>query len=230
MRKTAAPRRAARSLERRLLRVADRLAARYGRPRRPRQDPLDCLIETVLSQNTSDTNSGRAFAALRAAFPSWHAVAAAPPLAIERAIKRGGLARTKSRRIGRLLRAVREREGRLDLAALVRLPAAAAEARLRGLPGVGPKTRACTLLFALGKHAFPVDTHVHRLAQRLRLVPEAISAEAAHDLLAPAVPRGRALDLHLNLIRLGREVCRPRRPDCGSCPLAAECPSCGSLQ
>jgi len=227
MRKLAAPRRAARILERRLLTLAVRLAAIYGRPRLRAYDPLDCLVETVLSQATSDRNSERAFLSLQAAFPSWSRVALAPPRAIERAIRSGGLARTKSRRIRELLRAVRAREGRLDLRALQRLPAAAAEARLAGLPGVGPKTRACVMLFALRKHAFPVDTHVHRLARRLGLVPARASAERAHALLAPAVPRGRALDLHLNLIRHGREVCRARHPRCEACALRAACPSRG---
>jgi endonuclease-3 len=229
MARAAAPRRAAPALERRLLRIADRLARAYGRPRRGRSDPLDSLIETVLSQNTSDVNSGRAFASLKAAFPTWQKAAVARPRALERAIKSGGLARTKSRRILKLLAAIREREGRLDLAGLRRLDAAAADARLRGLPGVGPKTRACVLLFALGKHAFPVDTHVHRLARRLGLVPERSSAEAAHELLAPAVREGRALDLHLNLIRLGREVCRARSPLCGACALGPLCPSRGRV-
>ncbi len=228
MRKPAAPRRAARTLERRLRTLAERLARVYGRPRVRSCDPLDCLVETVLSQATSDTNSQRAFRSLKAAFPSWALVAAARPRAIERAIRSGGLARTKSRRIRELLHAVRAREGRFDLGPLRGLPAAAAEARLAGLPGVGPKTRACVLLFALRKHAFPVDTHVHRLARRLGLVPTRAGAETAHALLAPAVPRGRALDLHLNLIRHGREVCRARHPRCEACALRAACPSRGA--
>lgn len=227
--RAAAPRRAAPALPARLLRVADRLARAYGRPRLGRSDPLDSLIETVLSQATSDVNSERAFASLKAAFPTWEAAAAARPRALERAIRCGGLARTKSRRILKLLAAVREREGRLDLSGLRRLDAVSADARLRGLPGVGPKTRACVLLFALRKHAFPVDTHVHRLARRLGLVPLRSSAEAAHELLSPAVREGRALDLHLNLIRLGREVCRARRPRCAECALGSLCPSRGKL-
>lgn len=228
MASAAAPRRAAPRLQKRLLSIADRLAEVYGRPRLRKHDPLDTLIETVLSQNTSDVNSGRAFASLKAAFPTWQRAAAARPRAIERAIRSGGLARIKSRRILKLLAALREREGGFDLGALQRLDAAAADARLRGLPGVGPKTRACVLLFALRKHAFPVDTHVHRLARRLGLLPEGASAETAHQLLGPAVAEGRALDLHLNLIRLGREVCRARRPLCGGCALRARCPSRGA--
>lgn len=212
---------------RRLRKLADLLAAAYGRPRRRRVDALDSLIQTVLSQNTSDVNSDRAFASLKAAFPTWEKAAAARPRAIETAIRSGGLARTKSRRILKLLLAVRQREGRLDLSALQELDAREADARLRGLPGVGPKTRACVLLFALGKHAFPVDTHVQRVTRRLGLIDEKTSAERAHEILGPQVPRGRALDLHLNLIRLGRELCRARAPRCAACTLRRMCPSCG---
>jgi endonuclease-3 len=211
-------------LSQRLSVIAERLAGAYGRPRRRRSDPLSELIETVLSQNTSDVNSARAFRSLRAAYPTWAAVARAPAAGIERAIRGGGLARTKSRRIRLVLRAVREREGRYDLTGLRGLPLAAAQERLLGLPGVGPKTRACVLLFACGLPAFPVDTHVHRIVRRLGLVEARASAEAAHVRLEPAVPPSRALDLHLNLIRLGRELCRPRAPRCERCPLRRLCP------
>ena len=207
----------------RLRRVADRLVARYGRPRRRAQDPLDTLIETVLSQNTSDVNSGRAFAALKAAFPSWVHAAQASSKALERAIRPGGLAPTKSRRIKRVLAAVRERAGRYDLGLLRRLPPEQADAWLHGLPGVGPKTRACVLLFACGHPAFPVDTHVQRIARRAGFIGGKDSAEKAHALLLPAVPAGRHLDLHLNLIRLGRELCRPHAPRCPECPIRSEC-------
>jgi endonuclease-3 len=211
------------SVAERLGRVADRLAAAYGRPRRRLSDPLDCLVETILSQNTSDVNSARAFRRLKRAFPSWTAAAGASRASVERAIRPGGLARLKSRCILEVLRRVREREGRLSLAALRRLPPDAAAGRLAGLPGVGPKTRACVLLFACGHAAFPVDTHVHRVARRLGLVPDAWDAARAQEFLEPRVPARRALELHLNLIRLGREVCRPRAPRCPACPLRLRC-------
>jgi endonuclease-3 len=211
------------SLDRRLAVVATRLAAVYGRPRRRLSDPLSGLVETVLSQNTSDVNSGRAYASLRAAFPTWEALAAAQPARIESVIRAGGLARLKSRRLTGLLAAVKQREGRYDLRRLRRLTPEHADARLRGLPGVGPKTRACVLLFNCGHPAFPVDTHVHRVSLRLGLLPPKTDAAKAHQLLAPAVPVGRHLDLHLNLIRLGREVCRAREPRCAVCPLASGC-------
>ncbi len=211
------------TLDRRLTLVATRLAAAYGRPSRRRTDPLGTLVETVLSQNTSDLNSDRAYVSLRAAFPTWETLAAARPARIESVIRSGGLARLKSRRLKRLLAAVKKREGRYDLRCLRGLTPEQAEARLLGLPGVGPKTRACVLLFGCGHAAFPVDTHVHRVSLRLGLLPPRTDAARAHQLLAPAVPAGRHLDLHLNLIRLGREVCRAREPRCPTCPLAAGC-------
>lgn len=207
----------------RLRRVADLLAARFGRPRRRAADPLDTLVETVLSQNTSDVNSGRAFAALKAAFPTWERAARAPVGSIERAIRPGGLARIKSCRIKIVLAAVKRRVGRYDLRVLRRLTPAQADAWLLGLPGVGPKTRSCVLLFACGHPAFPVDTHVHRIARRAGFIGARASAAAAHALLQPAVPVGRHLDLHLNLIRLGRELCRPHGPRCPECPIRREC-------
>jgi endonuclease-3 len=210
-------------LRSRVRRIADRLVLRYGRPRRRAEDPLDCLIETVLSQNTSDRNSRRAFAALKAAFPRWEDAARARTMAVERAIRSGGLARIKSLRIKRLLAAVRGRVGRLDLRVLRGLALAQADAWLQGLPGVGPKTRACVLLFACRHPAFPVDTHVARIARRTGLIGPRTTAEAAHALLLPAVPEGRHLELHLNLIRLGRELCRPRAPRCPECPIRCEC-------
>lgn len=216
------PARAA-ALRRRLEALAARLAARYGRPRRRRSNPLDELVRTVLSQNTSDLNSERAFGSLKAAFPGWDTVARASRGQIEAVIRSGGLARTKSARILELLRHVRAREGGYHLRGLRRLAPHAAEERLRGLPGVGPKTRACVLLFACGHPAFPVDTHVHRIALRLGLVPARTSAERTHARLAPAVPAPQALALHLNLIRLGREICRPRAPRCALCPLRRQC-------
>jgi len=207
----------------RLRRIADRLAADYGRPRRHRVPPMDALVETILSQNTSDVNSGRAFVALKAAYPSWERAARAGVARLERVIRSGGLAATKSRRIRLALATVEARTGGYDLSGLCRMDAAQADAWLRGLPGVGPKTRACVLLFGCGHPAFPVDTHVHRIARRAGLVAPRVSAGRAHALLGPAVPAGRHLELHLNLIRLGRERCRARTPECPGCPIRGEC-------
>jgi endonuclease III len=211
------------TLHSRLVVVADRLVTVYGRPVHRRRDPLSELVRTVLSQNTSDVNSDRAYRSLRTAFPKWESAARARPSAVEHAIRIGGLAHIKARRLQHALREVRAREGRYSLRGLQGLDLAAANGRLAGIAGVGPKTRACVLLFACGLPAFPVDTHVHRVARRLGLVPEGASAERSHAVLEPAVPSGRALELHLNLIRLGREVCRPRTPRCPRCPLRPAC-------
>jgi len=213
---------AQRRLAARLARVATLLERAYGRPRRRLEDPLDSLIGTVLSQNTSDLNSERAFGSLKAAFPSWPALARAQPRRVERVIHNGGLARTKSRRILQLLRLIRRREGGYDLRRWRRLTRAAAAARLE-LPGVGPKTRACVQLFALGQPAFPVDTHVHRIALRLGLAPALATAPQTQERLTRVLPDAGSLGLHLNLIRLGRVVCRPRQPRCTVCPLRRAC-------
>jgi endonuclease-3 len=210
-------------VRRELSSIAERLGKSFGRPRRSPGDPLDELISTVLSQNTSDLNSARAFRALKRGFPSWDAAARARPAAIEKAIRVGGLARTKSRRILHILAEVRRREGRHDLRRLRRLGTDEVRRRLEGIPGVGPKTRSCVLLFAFRRPAFPVDTHVHRIVGRLGLAPAGVTPGRAQALLEPHVPEARALDLHLNLIRLGREICRPRAPLCGGCPLRRRC-------
>lgn len=185
---------------------------------------IDELVATVLSQHTSDANSERAFAELKARFASWEQVADAPAGQVADAIRRGGIADQKARRIQALLAAIEEREGSLDLRRLAGLDDDAVEAYLLELPGVGPKTAACVLAFALGRPAFPVDTHVHRVAARLGWIPPAATAEQAHRLLAPLVPPDIRYDLHVALIAHGRSACRARRPACGTCVLADLCP------
>ena len=156
----------------------------YGAQRgQPEGDPLDGLIGTILSQHTSDLNSHRAHRSLRAAFPDWPATLAAPDEALANAIRSGGLAQLKARRIKEVLARVLAERGDFDLDFLADLPLPEARAWLVGLPGVGPKTAACTLLFNLGRPALPVDTHVHRVARRLGLIGPRVSAEAAHDVL-----------------------------------------------
>lgn len=205
-------------------RVLDALEDRYGRPRRSRRlDPLSELILTILSQSTSDTNRDRAFAGLRARFPDWDAAAVAPRTAIEAAIRPGGLARVKSGVISRLLKRLRSERGRLDLDVLKTWPMEEGRRYLTGLHGVGAKTAACVLLFACGHPAFPVDTHIHRIARRLGWIPEKTGAEAAHVLLEPLIPEERRFPAHVNFITLGREFCRPNRPACASCPLSRNC-------
>jgi endonuclease-3 len=216
----------AEGLRERVARVYARLVAAYGVPLwEPDGDALGGLIATVLSQHTSDVNSERAYAQLIETFPTWEAVRDAPVAAVAEAIRPGGLAGIKAERIQRILRLLTERQAGapLSLAQLRDLPVAEAEAYLRSLPGVGPKTVACVLLFSLGQPAFPVDTHVWRVTRRLGWIGARESAEAAHATLERLIPPEWRHTMHVDLIRHGREVCYARVPVCGRCPLSSEC-------
>ncbi|MEX0683048.1 MAG: endonuclease III [Dehalococcoidia bacterium] len=206
--------------------IVRRLAVLYGEPDwRPHGDPITELVLTILSQNTNDTNSGRAFMRLRKRFDSWDALAEAPVEEIEREIAVGGLAKQKAPRIKAALGAVRDKSGSFDLEFLRDLPLDEAKAWLRGLNGVGPKTAACVLMFALGRPALPVDTHVHRVAQRLGLVPTKATPEKAHDILESGLEPDLVYPMHISLIKHGRRLCRAQRPLCGECPLLEGCPA-----
>jgi len=216
------------TLRQRLRTIARRLARAHGPVPPPRRlAPLDELVLTILSQNTSDTNRDRAYADLRRAFRRWDNVADAPVPAIATAIRRGGLAPTKAPRIRAALRSLRDRGIRLDDRGLRGIDDRELWELLVGLPGVGPKTAACVLLFSLDRPYFPVDTHVHRVAKRLGLVPERSTAVAAQAALQDAVPPSEVYELHMQLIRHGRHVCVARRPRCGECVLSDICPKVG---
>ena len=219
--------RAATATPRRVRTILRRLQRAFGALEPPRRtDPLDELILTVLSQHTSDVNAERAYGALRAAFPrGWREVVDAPTSRIAAAIRGGGLANSKAPRIRAILREIRDREGRFDLRRLRRLTDSEARDYLISLPGVGPKTAAVVLSFALGRDTLPVDTHVHRVSRRLGLVPDRASAERADRLLHELVPDGLRTTLHVALIRLGREICKAPIPRCGDCPLNDLCPT-----
>ena len=190
---------------------------------KPRLPIVDEVVATVLSQHTSDHNSERAFARLKAGFPDWEQVLSAPSGEVADAIRCGGIADQKARRIRQILAAICEREGRIDLSRLQDLSDRAVEEYLTSLPGVGPKTAACVLVFSMGRAAFPVDTHVHRVALRLGWIPPGTTAEKAHRILGPAVPPAIRYDLHVALIEHGRSVCKAQRPRCGACVLRDEC-------
>ncbi len=281
------------SLKRQLTAIDRLLVKEYGEPKPWEEDPLDSLIGTILSQNTNDKNSGAAYDAMRKAFPAWEDVMKAAPAKLEAALRPGGLAKTKSRRIQRILREIAKRGelsppiprsggvlprvsaalgrprtgpplkggrgdveplqrpdtapektsplppfkggpcdntspnsriGVLSLQYLAGLPAEAAEKDLLKFHGVGRKTARCVLLFALHKDVFPIDTHIERVLKRLGLLPDGIPAERAHTFIGPAIPAGRSLALHLNLIFHGRAICHARSPECARCILRRRCP------
>lgn len=184
---------------------------------------MQCLVGTVLSQHTSDVNSARAFAGLEHNFASWDDVAEAPVDRVRDAIRPGGLAETKAPRIQRILQTVRQREGRIDLSRLHSLEDQEVDDYLCSLPGVGPKTAACVMAFAMGRNAFPVDTHVLRVARRLGWISSKSSAEAAARALTPRMPSNIRYSLHVALIDHGRRVCRSRRPRCSQCAVLDLC-------
>ncbi len=204
--------------------ILDRLIAAGGPPPGHRRLPaVDELVLTILSQNTSDLNRDRAYTAMRARFPTWEAVRDADPAALADVLRPGGLADQKAPRIRAVLRRV-SAGGPPDLEWLGDQPTAEAMAWLVQLPGVGVKTASCVLLFSFGAPVMPVDTHVHRIAGRLGLVPPGTGADRAHELLTAVTPPARMLEAHLLLIRHGRTICTARRPRCGECPLLDLCP------
>ncbi len=204
--------------------IVQNLRAVYGTPKLEQNlDPLDVLIETILSQSTTNANSGRAFDSLRRKFPSWEAMRRARVKSIEAAIRSGGLAKQKSRRIKELLNKIQNRRGSLDLSFLKTAPLEEARQFLASFKGVGPKTVACTLLFAFYRPVFPIDTHIFRIARRLGLIPEKCSDEEAHRLMGQMIPPKRYYEVHINLIRHGRKICRPREPLCEQCSLIDYC-------
>lgn len=208
-----------------------RLEARFGPLDPPRRrDPIEELVLTVLSQNTSDVNRDRAFAAMRVRYPTWDALARAREDELAETIRPGGLANVKAPRILEMLREIREREGgSLDLSWMRRAPDEVVRAYLTSLGGVGPKTAACVLAFALERPAIPVDTHVHRVARRLGFYDERTDAARAHLVMERAVPADIRVRMHVGLIRLGRTICRPGRPRCEDCPLNSLCPAAPSV-
>ncbi len=204
--------------------VAEILGRRHGHPVwRPGVDPLDELVNCILSQSTNDTNRDRAFDALKRRWPDWQDVVEAATDEVIATIRVAGLANQKGPRIQALLREIHEQQGAFNIDFLADLPLDEAAAWLTSLRGVGPKTAAIVLCFAFGRPALPVDTHVHRVGKRLGLIPEKMSAERAHPLMAALVPPEQHYSFHIQLIMHGRELCQARRPDCARCPLTACC-------
>ncbi|OGO38659.1 MAG: hypothetical protein A2W35_06930 [Chloroflexi bacterium RBG_16_57_11] len=204
--------------------VHEKLLEAYGHPEwRNPLPPLDELVSTILSQNTNDNNRDRAFQALRQRFPTWEAVRDADEQAVIDAIRPAGLANQKGPRIQNVLREITHQRGELSLDFLRTMPDSEALDWLMTFKGVGPKTASIVLLFSLGKPAFPVDTHIYRVSGRLGLRPDHMNADQAHTHLGNLFPPESYYAAHLNLIRLGREVCQARRPNCPVCPLQELC-------
>lgn len=204
--------------------VVHRLEARYGVAQwKPRMEPLEELIHCILSQHTSDTNSFRAFRALREAFPSWQAVVDAPTEQVAAAIRAGGLANQKAPRIQAVLRTLYQQFGDYSLDALQQMDTESARRFLLSLPGIGPKCAAIVLCFSLGRPVIPVDTHVFRVSWRLGLIPRSIGEAKAHQALEAMVPPDLAYRFHVALIRHGRALCKAQRPLCEQCPLTDLC-------
>jgi endonuclease III len=219
--------------------VYELLVATYGEPQNePDYDPLGGLVGTILSQHTSDINSERAYAQLIQTFPTWEEVRDAPTGEVADAIRAGGLANIKAPRIQDALHTLtawqQAQEGTKALSdylsdELAKRTDREAEQYLRSIPGVGPKTAACVLMFNLGRAVMPVDTHVHRTARRLGLIGPKVNADQAHAAFAKMTPREWVYPLHVNLIRHGRQICHAQRPECTKCTLYTECAFVGSV-
>jgi len=222
-----------------LTRVYELLLATYGEPvNRPDFEPLGGLIGTILSQHTTDINAQRTYQQLITAYPTWEAVRDAPTHEVARAILSGGLATLKSGRIQDVLHSLTEQQraegGQHSLAAylydaLGKRSTPDAGRYLRALPGVGPKTAACVLLFHLARPVFPIDTHVGRLLRRLGIIAPDVSIDSAHRLLENILPETWVYPLHVHLITHGRQVCHARRPACSTCTLYEACAYVGSV-
>lgn len=212
------------SQQRKYEQIAAALRAQYGTPTwLHRYPPVDELVDCILSQSTNDANRDRAFALLRAKFPTWEAVRDAPTQAVIDAIRPAGLANQKGPRIQNALRTITAQRGSITLDFLNEMEVSEAKAWLTAIDGVGPKTAAIVLCFAFNKPAFPVDTHIHRVSQRLGLISKKTSPDKAHAEMEAIIPPEDYYPGHLNLIRLGREICQARRLWCERCPLTTWC-------
>ena len=211
-------------IEGKIKRIVDLLEREYGAPEwRPSHDPISVLVRTILSQNTSDINSGSAFQSLLAHFRDWEDIASADIDAIAHRINRSGLGRIKALRIKQAFEEISRRRGQLELDFLRRLSLPEGEQWLQTLPGVGTKTARCVLLFSLGMPALPVDTHIFRVTKRLGLIGSKASLDTAHQILGKAVPPKDVYKFHLLVIEHGRRICHARRPNCRQCVLKELC-------
>lgn len=200
------------------------LRRNFGRRRFIKQkDAVGELVKTILSQNTSDTNSFRAYNNLKKRFKDWDVLRRTKVTVIKREVRIAGLANIKAPRIKSALEEIKARRGSLDLGFLRGLDARGGYAFLRSIKGIGPKTAAVVLLFSFGKPVMPVDTHVYRVGRHLGLLDEKATREGAQDYFSAAVPKNLIYEFHLNLILHGRQICVARNPRCGICNLKRLC-------
>lgn len=205
--------------------VIKELEKKYGIPEKVKcENPLDSLIKTILSQNTNDINRDRAFDSLKDEFPKWADVIKAPTKKLANAIRIGGLANIKAARIKSILHIIKEKTGALNLDYLKEMTNEEALNELYSFKGVGEKTAKCVLIFSLGRKVFPVDTHIHRLCQRMGFVRKGATREETHFVMAEIVPEEKMYSFHINLILHGRKICTARKPEHEKCPLNKKCP------
>jgi endonuclease-3 len=204
--------------------ICDILIEHYGDIIHPKQlPPIDELVLTILSQNTTDVNSQRAFQSLKKKYSTWEEVVNAPLEELADTIRSSGIFNIKAQRIKASLSEIKQRVGKLDLSLLKDMELEKAKRWLTSLHGVGPKTAAIVLLFSFSRPALPVDTHVWRVTKRLGLIPENVSREKAHILLEELVPKPCIYSLNYNLVRHGRKICKAQKPLCEDCVLAKKC-------
>lgn len=185
--------------------------------------PLDELVLTILSQNTTGPNCSLAFSQLKERFPEWEQVMDALESDIADAIRPAGLGDIRAARIKQILRQIYETQGSLDLSWFNEADSKEIKDYLLSFIGVGPKTAACVLLFSLGRPVLPVDTHVYRVSVRLGLIPESVNVDRSHDVLQEMVPEGRIYSFHINMVTHGRRICKAGRPLCEKCVLKEDC-------
>jgi endonuclease-3 len=202
------------------------LIENYGKPKwEGPQDPLDVLLSVLLSQNAKSPNWDRAHKGLREAYATWDGLASAKIDAVAKVLRPGGLGKRKAKQIITLAQDLRREYGSASLEFIKSMSVREAMRALNGIEGVDPRTSACVILFALGREICPVETHIHRILQRIGIFQVSVTLEAAFEILQPLVPTGASYAFHVNLIRLGREVCKPGKPRCTSCPVETECRS-----
>ncbi len=210
--------------------ILQNLERTYGVPiNECASDPLDMLVKVILSQATSDVTSDQTFAALKKRFPSWEDAINANESSIAATVRLGGLSNQKASVIKKILNQIKEEHGEIGLDFLHDMSAADATTYLKRFRGIGPKTIACTLLFACHKDVFPLDSHIFRILRRVGLIPQKGTDDQAHAIMNKLVPAGKFYSFHVNLVNLGRRLCRPQQPRCDRCPIVEYC-DFGSLQ